>query len=344
MRSMRPIHWPKAAQAGCANARRHAPCWSNRSLNEDPTVLPGYQYVRGRGRDGAIAASARLGRWQFGPRSRCFALPLAQQAHGCAALPQGEGPRAIDVVASAWKCPALPSTPESPWRYCRRSTRQHLANRAMQAPRALRAYGAGPHRRPDAGQRATPRTRVDVAHADDHPARQQQLLDECGWRAEPHEGRKSKSSPSGSTLQGPEQLARLRVVSPAAQTTAPKRRGSCSRRVPRSVSMSKWSCGPPRCTTEPWAKAQTADARWISSRPCCRSSSRCCRAGARHQNPLPGQFPGAKGPAASDLPTPPHVSSHRRSHRQGRAASPSHLGQLRHVPTHSSRSPELWIG
>src|SRR5574337_1796205 len=144
------------------------------------------------------------------------ALPLAQHAYGRSALLASLAFTPIDVGLELEMPGTAIGTGEVPQRAAAafHGPRQHLADRTVQAPRTLQPYGTGTHRRPDAGQEQH-LARVDVAHADDHPACQQQLLDGHAAGTQPRmEGLELEILPQGFGAQPPQQLVRLGVVLP----------------------------------------------------------------------------------------------------------------------------------
>ena len=123
--------------------------------------------------------------------------------------------------------------------------RQRGAQRRQQALAARPAEAVAARARVDAG----PEQRlagVDVAGADDDVAGQQRRLDRRRAALQRGVQRLRREAPGRTARRpaAPAASAAGAASSAGDQTTAPKRRGSVRRSVPRSVTRSKWSCGP----------------------------------------------------------------------------------------------------
>ena len=131
----------------------------------------------------------------------------------------------------------------------------------------------------------------------------------------------------GSTPRPASSLRACGCSSLAAQTTAPKRRGSCSRRVPRSVSMSKWSCGP--CCGRPLAKRRcpTCPGGSATARPSIQQQ--IPRAGAPPQRACPPFAAPPQGPQRSGLPNTSAAIVAPQSRRQNCACDSTRVAQVR---------------
>ena len=206
-------------------------------------------------------------------QNSCCADPGATCAWGCA-QPAQLAFAPVDMGRS-WKCPALPSALENPQRAAAQlhRLRQHLANGAMQAPRAAtlccwRASSAGcrPGTAPPTYRYCPP---------DDQPARQQQLLDGHAAGTQPGmKGGEVKVFAQGAPPQAREQLARMRMLF----ARGPDHRAKAARVMQpqgAAIGLHVEMVVRPRCGRPLRAKRRLPDMpRWISNSPSCRSSSR----------------------------------------------------------------------
>ena len=225
----------------------------------------------------ATAAVAPLQRrWQPGQKkvARCALHDAPHRACRSARTACPRGRRPAPRAGTRRPCRARRGSRAASSRRARRARASVARTAAARRSAARPADAVAARARIDAGleQRLAG---VDVAGADDDRAAEQRLLDRDAAPAQRGVQMGAVEAP-GRTARGRARRAAWPPAPASAagdQTTAPKRRGSVRRSVPRAVTRSKWSCGP----------GAAGAARRTTASPTCRGASagRRARAAAR---------------------------------------------------------------